>query len=806
MDKYYVSLRSVGQFSYELWWLTMGNEYAKKSFRIRPNALRNRREQSRSGVTSLRLIADPLNNISMKVLASRAGITNHGIFGSIAPATGVQRKFGADISASYLPLVNAKRSAYADNIFEAIEGQESKVSIAEEMQDSLAVDNFSLVKNGPASKFGCIWVHVNNKAVDPTQRIAAKMSTNSGNIFLAKGQHDLVSPAGPRSPVRSLHPLISVEETEDSQSIVQRKTKDLPEPPEGVLVADELAGLLNTYNRIYKLDDLGLCQLEMQIDILMKIDNYIKKNISNRLFGYIYSMLNSRAAYLRDLEKKADDELNMVRRQYYIKKRYNIDIDQRAGINAIFESRLISIDKICTEKGFCEEMKESLKNDLNRMIKVIEPVDWTINELDDLISVLGMFYPSFKGDASERSVSTPIRTISRLNHNICGADKKFDLWNDEYGETFKKSKVIALFNYCYTSNEPESKPQEFDLDQKRSSSSGRSAFRGTLFHEFSHGLFGVYLEGFKKTMKYWRTLEGIFLIPVGQTTLEECKSNFKKQNIEFPCSEYGTTDADEDLAEATRLYFQDQKRLKDEHKERFAFIKDLIDSLNMQSSQQKVALGSDCFNPLKALRDIEDMSLLQKLGQLMERSVGESGCAISSRDHLLHDESSDQDTDEFSYDDSPVITAKYVLLHGNLGLMQRLYERPALLSVHQKLSIHPPATLSGRAQGPVNQEGDTIPANNDTFFSDLDEGTKKLIGECWEDFSGLVANYLTLCSKSSKNYNNRLSRLALIESMANLKLKDPRSNSDEQKDLAGASLFYKILAKEVNYVRKKEQV
>jgi hypothetical protein len=117
-------------------------------------------------------------------------------------------------------------------------------------------------------------------------------------------------------------------------------------------------------------------------------------------------------------------------------------------------------------------------------------------------------------------------------------------------------------------------------------SSGQQ-FRGTIEHEFSHALIEpiqtgqnrTMIDDFADAMDFW---DGINLSNYWQDDVNgildapATRNDAGLQNVECPITDYGMTNAQEDLAEAMMFFFEDPAKLQSDCPERFTFIADNI--------------------------------------------------------------------------------------------------------------------------------------------------------------------------------------------------------------------------------------
>lgn len=224
-----------------------------------------------------------------------------------------------------------------------------------------------------------------------------------------------------------------------------------------------------------------------------------------------------------------------------IKKDYGIDISSQKGVDAI--------------KAQYTRVPDAVKNTL--VTKT-----WELKELVALQRALAHFAPilgdarkssSRKGDAQE------ITSASKVDQAIDRNSAAGQLDNETLGEFFGGSKNFSMFTAGSDST------IDFTDNAKQ--------LEGTAIHEIAHGLLKHEVDGYAKALEYW--------------TDQNTKSG--KADAEEPITEYGQTNAGEDLSEAVMYYFIDEATLKSKCPKRHELIKKMIESWKPPAAVQGTA-------------------------------------------------------------------------------------------------------------------------------------------------------------------------------------------------------------------------
>ncbi len=226
-----------------------------------------------------------------------------------------------------------------------------------------------------------------------------------------------------------------------------------------------------------------------------------------------------------------------------IKDEYGIKLDSKAGITAI---------------------KKAYSDAPAKVKKGLKIKEWKIEELRDLKAALANYAPLLGKKRKEKKLGAqPITTFSRIKQGIDVDSEDGVLDNSTAGESFSASKNISMFD---VGNEITDFAKDKDNPTKDEL---RQGFRGTIEHELSHALLQKdNIDNFVKKMTYWEDED----TPSGKTGAEK------------PITEYGKTNAGEDLAETAMFYFEDPETLKKKAPERHKFLKGIVDSWNKTST------------------------------------------------------------------------------------------------------------------------------------------------------------------------------------------------------------------------------
>jgi hypothetical protein len=237
----------------------------------------------------------------------------------------------------------------------------------------------------------------------------------------------------------------------------------------------------------------------------------------------------------------SDDEAKKaaeIIREIYVE--YGVDVNSQAGVDAIYKDY--------------DEVPTSVRD----MLKTKE---WKYKELVALKAALAHFAPILGGKrkTSNRSGDgQEILTVSKVDQAIDTNEDTGVLDTTTLGEYFESSSNFSMFKAGTDST------VDFTDNAKQ--------LEGTAIHEIAHGLMKYCLPDFVAKLEYWDS---------------EYKQS-GKAGAEAPITDYGSTNAGEDLSEAVMYFFVDPTTLKNGQSgkakgeagnpcpERFAFIEKAV--------------------------------------------------------------------------------------------------------------------------------------------------------------------------------------------------------------------------------------
>jgi hypothetical protein len=225
-------------------------------------------------------------------------------------------------------------------------------------------------------------------------------------------------------------------------------------------------------------------------------------------------------------------------REIYVE--YGVDVNSQAGVDAIYKD----YDQVPTS--------------VRDMLKTKE---WKYKELVALKAALAHFAPILgakRKDSNRSGDAQEIITVSKVDQAIDTNEDTGVLDTTTLGEYFESSKNFSMFTAGTDST------VDFTDNAKQ--------LEGTAIHEIAHGLMKYCLSDYVATLKYW-------------------DSEYKESGeagAEAPITDYGSTNAGEDLSEAVMYYFVDPGTLENGQPgkakgeignpcpERFAFIEKAV--------------------------------------------------------------------------------------------------------------------------------------------------------------------------------------------------------------------------------------
>ena len=207
-----------------------------------------------------------------------------------------------------------------------------------------------------------------------------------------------------------------------------------------------------------------------------------------------------------------------------IKDTYGIDVSSQAGVDAIKQ------DYTSAPK----DVRDSLKTK-----------QWKLKELKALEQALKHFSPILgdkRAKSSRSGTDQEITSASKVDQAIDEDSVDGELDTTTLGEYFESSKNFSMFS-AGTNSTVDFKDNDKQLE-------------GTAVHEIAHGLLEYAIGDYVSTLDYWldkNTASG-------------------KAGAEAPITDYGKTNASEDLSEAAMYFFVEPATLKKKCPERYNFL------------------------------------------------------------------------------------------------------------------------------------------------------------------------------------------------------------------------------------------
>ena len=208
------------------------------------------------------------------------------------------------------------------------------------------------------------------------------------------------------------------------------------------------------------------------------------------------------------------------------------------------------------------------KENLDDFKAMMEPDLYSLEEMQSMETVLKR-YASLLGPKRAQTLGAqPLTVFGRAKYGIdYNADADPERDPDTRGESFSASSLVAMYDAG-------SEASQFPT--------GMQQFRGTLAHELSHAL----LEGLQaspgKTMiakwvqdsEMWTTEN---LTPYRRKTNAKTHAAVTAAGKEAPITDYGCTNAKEDMADTIKFLFEDPAKLKAECPKRYRWMRDNLD-------------------------------------------------------------------------------------------------------------------------------------------------------------------------------------------------------------------------------------
>ncbi|CAN5482398.1 hypothetical protein BH20ACT2_BH20ACT2_03730 [soil metagenome] len=205
-------------------------------------------------------------------------------------------------------------------------------------------------------------------------------------------------------------------------------------------------------------------------------------------------------------------------------------------------------------------IKTSYSQAPKKVREAVEVGAWQMKELEAVYRALAHYAPILgaKRKSSARGKdSQEVQYIGKVKQAIDTNSSTGVLDDTTMGEYFSKSKALGLFDAGTDSTE------DFSDNLKQ--------LEATAVHEMAHGLFGHEVAGWAKEFEFW----------------EDRKTESGKAGAEAPPTEYGETNADEDLCESVMFYFVEEQRLSASSPLRHAYVKKLVEAWKKEEKVKK---------------------------------------------------------------------------------------------------------------------------------------------------------------------------------------------------------------------------
>jgi hypothetical protein len=212
-------------------------------------------------------------------------------------------------------------------------------------------------------------------------------------------------------------------------------------------------------------------------------------------------------------KKKEKEEAEKIIKE--IKDDYGISLSSQTTVEAI--------------KAEYDEVPEAIKKGLRTR-------RWRMIELRALARALKFYAPILgakRAQSTRKDADQEVTSVGKVKQSIDENTKAGELDKTTLGEYFKTKKNMGLFKAS----------ENYKADFKDEG----DQLTGTFIHEIAHGLLSYALPDFiKETGGYWRD--------------EDTESG--KAGAEAPITDYGATNAAEDLCESAMMFFLAPDRLK----------------------------------------------------------------------------------------------------------------------------------------------------------------------------------------------------------------------------------------------------
>ena len=404
------------------------------------------------------------------------------------------------------------------------------------------------VEQSLGADLGNVQVHTHRQAHEVNLELGAKAATHGSHIFLGKGQ-------SPHDTSLMAHELTHVVQQTQSGGPtggpIQRAVMSVEDWQKFSTVAKGSGKKDFARSGKLKAIDKALAQWHADSgDPQKKVQAAAK--LKEKILAWQYSKTNKdgsitsrRNTEVRFLLNQIDSEISSMPAGDRIRANYGITLNNQAGVNAI-------------KKDYKSEAREDVLSGL-------ETRDWSDEELtgveEALSSYKGMLGPSRRAKGFK---SQPVTSFSRVKQGIDYDDSTsdYELDTTTFGETFTSSKNISMFDAGknvkdFATDKSAPTPEEL-----------QKGWKGTIEHELSHALVEKQVIGkYVKEMAFWKSR---------YKAAYKSRTAAQTDGVEPPPSDYGASNANEDLAETMMFYFEDPTTLSTTYPLRYAFIRDNV--------------------------------------------------------------------------------------------------------------------------------------------------------------------------------------------------------------------------------------
>ena len=248
---------------------------------------------------------------------------------------------------------------------------------------------------------------------------------------------------------------------------------------------------------------------------------------------------------------------------FVMMKRYTLGHERKKiGIaERILDKYSISLDSMELIKA--NKKTYGNKKTLEQYIQMQEPEVFSLEELKAIETVLERYAPVLGKNRPKAHGKQPLTVFGRAKFGIDHDDKGVPVRDPgTRGESFAKSKTVGMYDEGAVGS-------QFPT--------GMQQFRGTFAHELSHALIeDVKAKGGKTMIDQYAKATGVwtshYVTPHQGATNTDTYNNMKAAGKEPPITEYGCTNAGEDLADAIKYLFEDTNKLKTDCPIRYRWI------------------------------------------------------------------------------------------------------------------------------------------------------------------------------------------------------------------------------------------